>query len=552
MDKQRIRTILKFNLVLFFCAFYVGGSVHDLLAWSWKEKPLVVINGQEYSAEDYKNWWRYWQEKDMAVPESPDSFIDWQLIVMEAKSMELENEPSFRRKINTFLKARTLLLYKDETIDQKVVITEADIRERYEKEYLPRWYVAVLHFMDKDRADQAYAGLVNGDYKLSDLDEETKPKWSPKYGEKKWFRGNKVSGEWLETLDGMQVGDFTAPTSFDKGFVVLQLLDKKGFEESDLEKNRKKISKSLWDNQQDKYTMELIGKLKKDYHVQINEEILAQITPENTPENLMDEIVLRTDRAIVDVKFLLSQFQRDKRFRSNPDITEEELTALKNKILNDILAQSLTSWAALDRHYEKEEPFKFAYEFYRGHRLNKEYERLFITPASKVNEEEIAAYYQENIEHFSEPVKVRIAMIEDDEELINRLWLAVSNGEDFFEAGIKLLSYEIPVKEVPLSHTESLLREELSKLATGEVSKPIAKGDSQAFLVKLLRHIPSKPRPLDEVKQSLVPLLKKEKRITVRNSHLRELKARSTITVNKKIWRTLEKELVEMNGGEKV
>ena len=488
----------------------------------------------------------------MPVQESPDSFIDWQLIAMEAESMELQNEPSFRRKINTFLKARTLLLYKNEYIDQKVVITEADIRAQYEKEYLPRRHVAILHFMDKDRADQAYAGLARGDFKMSDLEDETKPEWSPKYGEKKWYKGSKVTGDWLETLNAMQVGDFAAPVSFKKSFVIIQLLDKKGFEESDLEKKRKQIKKHLWDIQQNKYTIELIARLKKEYHVEINEEILAQIVPGSTPENIMDEIVLQTDRAQVNVKFLLSQFQRDDRFRKDSGLKEGELTVLKKKVINNIIAQSLTTWAALDRHYEKEEPFKFAYDFYWGHRLNKEYERLFILPASKVDDAEIAAYYQENIEHFKQPMKVRYAMIEDDAKLIDRLWQTVSNGEDFFEAGIKLLSYEIPVKEVPLSHVEDVLKEELSKLSTGEVSRPVAKADDQAFLVKLLRHIPGTPRPLDEVQKSLVPLLTKEKRITVRNSTLKKLKEMSTITVNKKIWSSLHKELVNKNGGETI
>ena len=59
MDKQRLRTLFKLNVILFLCAFFVGGSVHDVFAWSWGDKSLVVINGQEYAAEDYRNWWRY-------------------------------------------------------------------------------------------------------------------------------------------------------------------------------------------------------------------------------------------------------------------------------------------------------------------------------------------------------------------------------------------------------------------------------------------------------------------------------------------------------------
>ncbi|MDH4321178.1 MAG: hypothetical protein OEV73_06730, partial [Desulfobulbaceae bacterium] len=107
-------------------------------AWFGRDKPLVAINGIEYRAEDFKNWWQNWQEKDQPLPETLDPFIEWQLMAKEAKRMELDNTPTYQRKIAVFLSVRSLMLLKYEEIDSKIVVDEQAIRQEYESSYTPR------------------------------------------------------------------------------------------------------------------------------------------------------------------------------------------------------------------------------------------------------------------------------------------------------------------------------------------------------------------------------------------------------------------------------
>lgn len=78
-------------------------------AWSWGEKPLVQINGEQFHPEDFINWWQNWQEKNQPVPETLDPFIDWQLLAKEAERMELYREPTYQQKVSVFLRVRSLM-----------------------------------------------------------------------------------------------------------------------------------------------------------------------------------------------------------------------------------------------------------------------------------------------------------------------------------------------------------------------------------------------------------------------------------------------------------
>ncbi|MDR9501697.1 MAG: hypothetical protein RI601_07860, partial [Desulfurivibrionaceae bacterium] len=77
----------------------VGGTTHEARAWFWEEAPLLTIAGEQFAAQDYRDWWQNWQEENMSLPASPDSFIDWHLLAQEGLRMQLDTEPGFQRKV---------------------------------------------------------------------------------------------------------------------------------------------------------------------------------------------------------------------------------------------------------------------------------------------------------------------------------------------------------------------------------------------------------------------------------------------------------------------
>ena len=96
-------------------------------AWLFGDDPLVTIDGDSYTSEDFKNWWKYWQEEDMALPETPDPYIDWLLLSREATQMDFPNDPSFKRQMRIFVQSRTLLLVKYDSVDSQIEVTDDDI-----------------------------------------------------------------------------------------------------------------------------------------------------------------------------------------------------------------------------------------------------------------------------------------------------------------------------------------------------------------------------------------------------------------------------------------
>jgi hypothetical protein len=128
-------------------------------AWLWGEKPLCTIGGESYTAQDFKQWWKYFRDAGSRFPENPEAFIDWQLLVKEAKGMGLDQEPSFQHRIGLFLKARSLLLLKNEEIDAKLNLNPDQIKAYYEQEYCPQYLVESLYFHDAQLAEQTAADL---------------------------------------------------------------------------------------------------------------------------------------------------------------------------------------------------------------------------------------------------------------------------------------------------------------------------------------------------------------------------------------------------------
>ena len=90
-------------------------------AWLWGDANTVVtINDEAFSPDDFKHWWALWNEEKNAVPEDPQQFIEWKLVAQEARIMELDQTPTFKRKINVFLKSRSRVQFKYDEVDSRI------------------------------------------------------------------------------------------------------------------------------------------------------------------------------------------------------------------------------------------------------------------------------------------------------------------------------------------------------------------------------------------------------------------------------------------------
>ncbi len=461
--------------------------------------------------------------------------------------MELYTEPSYRHKVLTFLKARTLMILKGEEINSKIDVSDKTLREEYYKEYSPLWSLDIFFFKQLDTAKDASTKLSSHKISPEKLTEKAKTDSAIAYQSRR-LRPVNLPKEWKPALLAMKEGDISSPIPWGNAYVVLILKDRKNGDDEDYENIKKAIKKRVWDREQVRLTAALVERLKKKYHVRLDKQLFEVLDPDNVPEEFLDQPLITTDRGNITVKLFLQMIQKELKFRKKFHFQKEDIQRVKRRVLDGVISQTLISWEALDRHYEENPPFKWVYRFYCQHRMIRELEKKLFEPKVTVTEEDIKKYYKEHIKEFTRPETVSIAVLEDDKKLAEKIWGEITRGEDFFEVTKKYYSRDIPVQKVPFDHLDPKVKEIVQGLAKGEVSAPF-EVKNHAVLVKLLDRTPATPLPLDHVKKDIKEKLREEKFQAIKEAYIKKLRAMSEIKINHKVWAELEKELRGSNEG---
>lgn len=531
--------------LLLFCFFLSLLAATPGDAWFGGEKPLVSINAEQYRADDFKNWWQNWQDENQPVPENLEPFIEWQLMAAEAKKMELYKEPNYQRKIAIFLKVRALMLLKNEEIDSKISIDEQDIRQDYQINYTPRQMVQMFFFADSALATAAYKKLQDGTSTTSDIKVLPPDKGGPAHYQEMLLRPINTPAAWQKTLGDLNTGEISQPIAWRDGAVLLKKdTPPTGDDEQDFDTLKRKIGGALADKQKDQLSTDLQNRLYQKYNVQVDRELLALIPMDNTPltDELAGKPIISTNQINISAADFMDKIKNEQSFRKDYGFKKDEAEALKQRVLNGILSQTLTTWESLNRHYENKPPFQTVYEFYCQHRLIKELENRLFTPEATTNTQEITAYYKEHLEEFSLPAAVTIATVSGDEATAKKIWTGVIMGEDFLTLAKKYSESEPQPRLIPLNHLDPELNQAILPLAIGEVSPPF-KQNNTTTLVKLIGREPGGPLPLSQVGDKIGTDLIANKISRLRAEFIDKLKAKSTISVDNRAWQALKKEL---------
>jgi len=536
---QRMHRLIKV-LVLLIGIQLLGPA--NLYAWPWGDGALVTINGEVFTKEDFLHWWENWKEKDTQFPDTPEPFIEWHLLAQEAKSMELYRERNYQHKVNTFLKARTLMILKNEEIDSKIKISDRDLWDQYEQKYSPRWHINILFFDQEAQAQQVYEELGSGRLAINDITEQAMTDRGVVNHEEKWLRPRNCHDAWQDALAGLNTGQVTHPLQMGKGYVVLYLKGQKGPEKADFQSLEPQIRKEVRNMRQAELSLDLVSRLRKKYEVNVDEDLFAELDVNNTQEELMDKILITTNRVNVPVNVFLNQLRKEQNLRGYRHFqTKEAVDYLKKMVLDMMISQTLTTWESMDRHYEERPPFKWVYDFYCRHRLTKELEKRLFLQEIDLSDDKIAAYYKEHLDEFTKPGIVSIIVLKDDKNLADKMWAEIKQGEDFSSVVRKYYSRDIPVQRIPVDHLVPVLKEVVKKMAKGEVSPPVDV-DGHSSMVKLVDRTAVSHMPLNEVREQIIQRLNEEEPARLRKNYVEQLLARSDIEINEDAWEKLKNE----------
>lgn len=535
----------------------ISRTILSLLAVVWLLSPalslassgkrLLTINGEEYTNEDFINWWRHWNDKNtLEFPATPSDFIDFQLMVQQGVEMGYDTLPNYQRKLAIFLQVRAMMALKYDEIDSKVAVTDEDLKKYFDDNYSTVWDLQILAFDSESKAQKAYAtmlplnGQEAGRMVLADLVGAGVDEKPETYDESKVsaadFPKNKREA-WLPVVRKLKVGEVCKPfLSEDNNKYILLRVDKiQPAEEGVFEEKRRKMTEMLNKEKRNILTSNLIASLRKKYNVQINQELLKAVKFDvEYPQEFLSQVVVSMDGFKVVVYDVIYNVTREKKVRTG--IPDEQL---KDMVLNSIISQTLINKESLSRGYENRPPLSWTYGFYKQNRLRLEVEAGLMSGIVPTDQE-LRNYYDLNVADFTVREKVSYSLLKAGEEVLRNIWVGTLSGGDFTDLAQKY-SLDATIQHQDLVLFPPSVVNELKKLDKGSVSSPFP-FDGGFGLLKLYDRSPGKVTPFEQVKAQLVEQLKKVKFEAIKVDYLNKLKSRSKIDINEGVWNALERQ----------
>jgi len=519
-------------------------------AWNlWgNPEPLLTVNEQTYRCQDYLDWWHEWREDDQP-PTSPDDYVNWLLLAGEAAQMQLQDQPSYQRKIATFLKVRSMMLFKKEEIDDKVITPdEKTLYNFYLESFTPHWQLRTVTFRTSEELDRfmaAYAAspdssteeilvslsLTNDDYLLSSA---------------VWDRPYHLPEKITTLLRAADTRRFSEPYPWRETWQVIEVLAAEPAADDDFTQLRPSLEQLHLKRQRTNLTAKLIEQLRKKYPIEIDQELLESIQYDGVPEEQAQQIVLKFLSFQVTAAELQNAAKQQYDSLAPQQKMKVPFSTTRQQVLEAIISQNLVDTEALERHYEQRPPLKSTFDFYRNHRLIRELERQIIQPeVQNVTAEAIREAYEKHKLQLSGPPLVEIIRGQTtDPDLAARLHAKLREGEDFSAIMAVLGNRNSKPEKLPLQHLIDPVQDVLKTLRPGQTAM-VEDGENYIF-IRLIKAPKQEIVAFDKVKQSLEDELKRGAFLQKKQDVIQQLRKRSTIEINQQQWQgcleTLKKE----------
>jgi parvulin-like peptidyl-prolyl isomerase len=526
---------------------FLGGlSVESLAFWKRGPKALVIINGTKLIPEDYVRWWNEWREADTQVPDDPGDFIDWMLLFQEAERMRLFENPTYRHKVRVFLKVRSLMLLKLEEVDERITPPKPEaLWELYQREYAPLIDLRVLQVASEQQTSGIKRHIEEGlplaqAAKRAGIDNA-----AARIRETGPLRPHKLPSPLRETAVGLTEKVTGGPVMWQDAWYFLEIVGIKQGSQEDFQTLKEELTRKLLREEQARLTLELIKGLKKKYTVSVEEEVLEAVKPVGVIPDYEDKPVIRFGKEFVNAETVYRAVVKENRLRSGSRMGRgEDFIGTRQRVVANMIAQTVTGLEALSRHYELRAPLKYTYEFYCQRRMIKELENEVLQPKVKVSESDVRHEYENSRERYSRSDIVEVTIVKtSDEKLARVLDSRLKTGEDYFSVMRAVAPEGVAVQRIPFDHLSGKKQEAIASLSPGQASGAIKEGQDIYFM-KLIRRVGREPIPLEKVADEIRTRLMQERFKAARQDLINILREKSTIKINSMVWEGLKSQLL--------
>jgi peptidyl-prolyl cis-trans isomerase C len=413
--------------------------------------------------------------------------IDNKLMVIEARSLGLEDDPGFKDAISTFsLNLSLERLRKDEIFD-KVVVTDKEIEDYYWEEIRKK--------------EEARAKKEEKEGK-----EEAKPE-APALPEAEAKAEDKKEAALEEPKEEKKEVPQADRDAIRRGFV---------------NEKARAAEKAYFEG------------LRKGASVKIDEEALKAIST-GAPES-RDIVVASGDLGEIKGEAVLAQMGG----KASTDI-EANTQALEKLILFKLLDRE-----ALSRGYENDPAIARAIAKQRDKLLIDGFKKKVILPTIKVEEKDVLEYYEANKERYKTSDRVDLAVVHvNEEDRAKRIFEELTGGGDF--AFIARTESVDPSKErggdagwVDLERISEPFRSALRSAKKGELVGPVAMNNGTYIIALIKDYEAGGYIPPEAVGRSINIAIGKERYSKAYEQYLEHLRKTVEVKINKRELKRIE------------
>lgn len=502
---------------------------------------LLTVNEEQLTAADFKGWWKEWREEGMTVPDRPEAYLDWILLWREAEKMQLYEKESYRYKVDVFRKVWSLMLLKQEEVDSRITNPpREELWKDYLHDYAPRLSLRMVRVSEADKVEPMQQAVESG-LSLAESAVLAKVTNVADLMENSGFlRPRRIPEPLRRAVGHLPVGQIAGPVSWENAWYFLEVLEREPISEEDFQKNREVLARSWQKKKSAELTSALVEKAKAKYGVSVDREVVEAIGFQPLDAQLAARPAVTLGGDVIRAQDIADLMIKSRTTRPKADVA-----TLREGVINDMLAQTLTALEALDRQYETKPPFKQTFTFYQQHRLILELENEIFWPQVRVSDEDVRQAYQKNPEPYSSGGIVELAQVQTGEKALARqLSARLSAGEDFHALMRPLAPGGVKTEKIPLNHLSSPVREIVADMVQGE-TRSWETPEGETLFIKVIRLDLLPPLPLEQVAEKIRQTMRQSRFEEVRSRYVDMLRERSTIKVNERVWKEIREQLVK-------
>ncbi len=521
-----------------------------LLGCSKKEGQVVAKVGNrsitvaDLNARIQSITYTSWEDEYKKRTDILNGIINDELMIMAAIDQGFDKDPAFEQKMHSAERNALLeLLYRREVID-KSKPSEKEVRAAYD---MMGWELRARHILvsTEEEARSLREQIINGaDFADLAKAHSNDPSTKDKGGDLGYFGWGKMVPAFQDTVYAMEIGEVSSPVQSRFGWHIIKLEDRRTVDQRAWEEEKDRIERKLTGDRSKARAEEYVTALKDEANIQIDPEgaqlllnsLMSKKTSpdEFTPEELDMTVVTFKSGSWNMAKFLEEFLNIPPMYQ--PRVKDlDDIDALVKNILTGQLLDEKARQMGLQNDKEIIEKLRNEKET----ALLQTFQQKGIVQDTTVAEEEILAYYQENSERFSTLEQAHVLEIQlDSEEEAQKVLQQLRSGADFAKlAEEKSTRAWAAKKGGDLGWLDKRRYPKISEaaleLAVGKLGGPIQDATKYS-IIKVLGKKPAELKPLDEVRQSIVGILRRDKDVEATKTWLEDMRQKVGVEIYEK------------------